>query len=146
MSNLEAFAKFELELAELDRKDSEYNGMLSTAVMNIIKVFGEQEFSGFSAQTASNLVHKLSRFEPITPLTGNDDEWTDVTEISGFTLYQNKRCARVFRENGKAYDMDGKVFRDPDGTMWTNGESRVPVTFPYTPTTEIVDREATDDV
>jgi len=46
----------------------------------------------------------------------------------------------VFKdETGEAYDINGKVFREPSGSCYTSFESRVPVTFPYTPTTEYVD-------
>ena len=50
------------------------------------------------------------------------------------------RCGRVFKEKatGRVYDIDGRVFRDATG-CFTNSESRVEVTFPYVPKTEIVD-------
>ena len=42
----------------------------------------------------------------------------------------------------EVYDMDGRVFREPNGTCYTSRNSRVDITFPYTPTTEYVDVEA----
>lgn len=54
--------------------------------------------------------------------------------------HQNKRCSHVFKDkDGNAYDIDGKVFREPDGCCFTSKDSFVPVTFPYTPKTEYVD-------
>lgn len=36
------------------------------------------------------------------------------------------------------YDTEGRVFCDPDGICYTNRDSRVDITFPYTPKTEYV--------
>ena len=109
-------------------------------MLRLIEVFAEQGHSGFSAAYCVGLTEKLMRFEPLGPLTGADDEWVDVAEESGYALYQNKRCGHVFKTAGEAYDIQGKIFRDPDGSTWTNGDSRVPVVFPYTPSSVTVDR------
>jgi hypothetical protein len=90
------------------------------------------------------MIGAILSFKPIGPLLGTDNEWVDVAEVSGRVLWQNKRCSRVFREgDGQAYDIDGIVWKetDLDGavTTFTNHESRVPVTFPYYPTTEYRD-------
>lgn len=136
--SLQAFAKEELTRAGMFDKDSDYDGMLGEAIMKMIDVFADEGHSGFSAGMAISAFEKLARFEPLTPLTGEDDEWNEV----GTGVFQNRRCPHVFKENGEAYDMDGRVFRDPDGSCWTNSESRVPVTFPYIPKREYVDRPA----
>lgn len=141
MSNLEDFAKDELTRAGLFSKDSDYGGMMGDAVMKLIKVFSEEGHSGFSAGMAVNIFERVARFEPLTPLTGADDEWVEVGEGT----FQNKRCSHVFKENGEAYDIDGKVFRKPSGACYTNGNSRVPVTFPYVPKTEYIDVPAVVD-
>lgn len=135
MSNLELHAKKEMEIAGLFAKDSDYGGMLGDAVMKMIKVFADEGHSGFSAGMAISIFEKVARFEPLTPLTGGDDEWMEV----GHGVFQNMRCSHVFKENGQAYDIDGKIFREPSGSCYTGFESRVNVTFPYTPTREYVD-------
>lgn len=140
MSNLVKHAQCELELAKAG--DSLYGDMLPDAVLEIIKVFSTQGHSGKSAGIVTQMVEKLMRFEPLTPLTGDDDEWTEVSA----GLFQNKRCSHIFWENGEAYDGQGRIFREPDGSCFQNSKSRVPVTFPYTPKTEYVDvPESTDD-
>jgi len=66
----------------------------------------------------------------------------------GDKLYQNKRCGRVFKDESGAYDIDGKVFyewyTDENGekfkSHYTSRDSRVPVTFPYRPTTVYEER------
>jgi len=73
-------------------------------------------------------------FKPWSPLTGEDNEWNEI----GDGLEQNRRCSHVFRQDGEAYDINGKVFTDADGGSYTSIDSRVPVTFPYTPETEYV--------
>lgn len=145
MSNpLLDFAEKELNIAGLMNKDSDYEGELGNAALEIVKVFSDQGHSGMSASMTTTIVERLLRFEPLTPLTGEDSEWTDVSGIKGKPWYQNKRCPRVFKgEDGRAYDIEGRVFRDPDGSTWTNGESRVYITFPWTPgKPEILDRPA----
>ena len=94
---------------------------------------GEGHF-GTSAPYTISLFSKLALFQLIGPLTGDDSEWAEVSE----DMFQNRRCSHVFKENGEAYDIDGKVFEEPDGSRFTSRDCRVPVIFPYTPTTEIV--------
>jgi len=67
--------------------------------------------------------------KPLTPLTGEDDEWNDIGD--GGSL-QNKRYSAVFKnKDGTAYNIEGKVFTD-DGEVWYRcKDSRVNVTFPY---------------
>ena len=62
---------------------------------------------------------------------------------NGDGVFQNNRCLRVFKDknrfNGQAYDIEGRIFREPDGGCYTSSDSCVPVTFPYTPKREYVD-------
>lgn len=111
-------------------------------------MFSEQGHSGFSASYAINILEKLLRFEPITPLTGNDDEWTEL-DYDKDTKYQNKRYSRVFKDaDGKAYDSEGKIFSDNGGKSWYQSkDSRVYIDFPYVPKTEkvIVEKNIAED-
>lgn len=130
--------------SELDRvlpeDEDEYNGMMRKHLLHMVKEFADEGHSGFSANYALSCLKKLLDFKPLSPLTGEDDEWGDVSEVSGYTLYQNKRCYSVFKDKDGAYDIDGKVFWEwhVDETTgerfkshYTNRDSRVPVTFPY---------------
>lgn len=139
MSNLEIFAETELRRAGWFDTDGMYGDMMGHAVMNMVKLFAEEGHSGMSAGIAIQLFQKVANFEPLMPLTGEDDEWEEV----GPKVWQNKRCSTVFKEeDGRAYNIEGRIFRDPDGACFTNRDSRVYVTFPYTPTREYVDRPA----
>jgi hypothetical protein len=107
---------------------------------NIARVFSLEGHSGGSASIVIPWIEKTLSWEPITPLTGEDDEWLDQSEASGYPLWQNKRCSRVFKgADGIAYDVHGVVFREPSGVCYTNGKSRTTVVFPYLPRTTYVD-------
>lgn len=122
------------------------NIMMADHLIDMVRVFSAEGHSGFSAGYATSALGALLRYEPLGPLTGEDSEWMEVGEQNGKPLHQNRRCSRVFREGNYAYDIDGAVFREPGGACFTGRQSRVPVTFPYTPKTVYVDipENATD--
>ena len=115
--------------------------MICEHVMKLLDVFDGEGHSGSTAPYAINMFKRLASFDPIAPLTGEDDEWVK-HDYGVEPTYQNKRRGSVFKDaNGEAYDIDGKVFwewyKDDDGNVtrsyYSCRESRVPVTFPYTP-------------
>ena len=110
MSNLTEYAKDELTRAGLFDKDSDYDGALGVAALEIIEVFAKQGHSGFSAGMVTSIVEKLMRFEPLTPLTYEPDEWLDISEQSGTPMWHNKRKFTTFSiDGGKThYDLDDK--------------------------------------
>jgi hypothetical protein len=144
MSNLIKFAESEMDLIGLTDAD-EYNGMMRQHILKMVEMFADEGHSGFSAPYAINILKKVLMFKPLSPLTGEDDEWTNIREYAPSPHYQNKRLSSVFKEaNGECYNIDGKVFwewyRDEDGNStkvyYTSKDSRVPVTFPYMPPDE----------
>lgn len=133
------FARAELERAGWFDDDGFYGDMMGHAVLRMVEQFAKEGHSGMSASIAAGLFNRLVAFEPLTPLTGDEDEWETVDD----GVWQNRRCPRVFKgADGRAYDSKGRVFRDATGATYTSRESRVFITFPYTPTTVIVDEEA----
>ena len=113
------------------------NKWIQQNVLELLEVFAEQGHSGTSAPFCIEYFYKLAYFKPLTPLQGTDDEWNEI----GDGVFQNNRCGRVFKgADGKAYDIEGIVFKDSDGCHYTSRDSRVYITFPYTPTTEYVDK------
>ena len=135
MGNLEDFAKHELTLAGVDKPNSDYNGMLADAVLELIRVFQSQGHSGFSASLVVQMFQKVAMLEPLTPLTGEAGEWKEI----GNGQFQNRRCSHVFHGNGRAYNVQGKIFRESNGVCFTNIDSCVDIVFPYTPHSEYVD-------
>lgn len=95
-------------------------------VLRLVEVFADEGHSGFSAATASRMFDRLSRFKPIRPLTGADDEWNAIAAdmVGRDGLFQNRRCPSVFKDQDGAYDIDATVFEDPDGVRYTNRQSR----------------------
>jgi hypothetical protein len=133
-SNLIKHAKQEMAIAWPDKDPMQ--DLMCQQVLELLRVFSSHGHSGSSAPYAINLFKALANFEPIVPLTGADSEWNQI----GSNFWQNKRCSHVFKElDGRAYDGRGKIFREPNGCCYTNSNSRVYITFPYTPKTEYVD-------
>lgn len=115
------------------------NKWIQENVLELLEVCGKQGHSGFSASYCIDMFKKLASYEPLVPLSGDDDEWNEV----GDGVFQNNRCSHVFKQadrfDGQAYDIDGRIFREPNGCCYTSRDSCVPVTFPYTPKREYVD-------
>jgi hypothetical protein len=65
LSNLVDHAEKELKKAGLFDADSDYDGMLGDAVLELIRTFAAQGHSGFSAQMTRELFYKLSNFEEL---------------------------------------------------------------------------------
>lgn len=139
--SLVSFAEKELDIIGMT-DDGDMNGLMRKHLLHMIGEFANEGHSGFSASYAINCLKRLMAFKPLSPLTGDDDEWTDVSEINGSTLFQNRRYSSIFKEgkDGEAYNIDGKVFwewfENEDGekskSYFTSKDSRLPVTFPYT--------------
>lgn len=126
-------------------------------ILNMIEIFANEGHSGYSAAYAADTIYKLMKFEPLCPLTGEDSEWNKICDSGpNGPEYQNNRCSRVFKNDKGAYDINGKVFwewaesKDEDGEnkiyrkfkiYFTNLESRVAVTFPYSPKSEYVEKQ-----
>jgi hypothetical protein len=120
---------------------------MSNGIIAIVKLFSAQGHSGASAEYAADILNRLLKFEPLCPLTGEDDEWNDISqEHGGRPLWQNKRCSRVFKDDTKAWDIEGTVFVDAEGTGYVSYDSRVDINFPYTPETKFVDAPTTNEV
>lgn len=134
MGNLVEHAKTELALLRSGEPD-EMQDMIERDILQIVEIFERQEHSGSSGSYALGILKQVLDFEPITPLTGADDEWNEVGE----GRWQNRRCSHVFKDASGAYDIRGRIFREPDGACFTSRDSRVAVAFPYRPKSEYVD-------
>lgn len=133
--NLTDHARKELELAGMFDKDVDgseaagsWNRLCAEAVMELMEVFAEQGHSGFSASMTQDLFSRLAKYEKLTELTDNPDEWRDVSEFqSGKPGWQSTRSPSCFSENGgKTYwdiDEDWNKHEDEDGTVWSGGGS-----------------------
>lgn len=136
MSNLVKYAENELAIINVSGEDEQNE--ITRAIMDVVKVFANEGHSGTSAEYALNILERVLRFKPITPLKGTDNEWNEVSNGT----YQNKRCSSVFKdENGFCYDIDAVTFYHVgDNFSFTNGErvreyfrEQGPIEFPYAP-------------
>jgi hypothetical protein len=128
MSNLISHAKKELELIGYDLNSTEENPnkWMVESVLELIQPFANQGHSGSSAPECISLFSQLAKFEPLSPLTCNDD------------LFQNNRCSHVFKENNTPYDIYGNIFVEPNGIAFTSNKSKVYISFPYIPKSEYI--------
>lgn len=133
----------EMKAANWDLQNDDIGLWMYKHLMAMCAVFSMEGHSGSSASWAVSLFSKVAMFKPLSPLTGEDWEWQKI----GPDVWQNLRCSSIFKgKDGKAYNIDGRVFREPSGACWTRGlESRVYITFPYEPVTEYVDVDSADD-
>lgn len=126
--NLVEYAKEELKRIGMVDSGEPYNDAVTKAILDLLKLFDSQGHSGFTAPYTARTFHRLAMYKPLTPLTGEDDEWHEI----GDGCYQNNRYSAVFKDrDGRAYNSEGKTFTD-DGEVWyTSKDSRVYITFPY---------------
>lgn len=124
---------------------------LREAFIKVIIGFSSWGHSGGSAGAVvpriSWVIQRLLSFQPLTPLTGHDEEWMDVSEytMGGRTCQQNNRCGRVFREMEVdslgapywvAYDVEAVVFYPLFGKRihaFQAWDSKRKIEFPYLP-------------
>ena len=154
-------AKTELEIAGLfDKEGDFYEGMTGKAVMELIEVFSKQGHSGMSAPIVADIFKKLANYEPLGPITGKDEEWSDVRDLgNGKPWYQNKRCSALFKDgkDGRPYYIDAVIKRDQRGVTWSGmawlseedyksgnrskmvGKKGYIKSFPFTPKTFYID-------
>lgn len=135
----------ELIKAKWFDKDGAYSGKVGEAVMELIKVFDKQNHSGMSAKVVANVFMRLVDHEPLTALTGADDEWNK----SYFGSFQNKRCTSVFKsESGRITYNEALVFVEPNGVSFTGAcmgldgkpvSSSQEIVMPFVPKTFFID-------
>lgn len=126
-------------------------------ILALCEAFSSSGQSGGSATVTataiSHAVKTLMMGETLTPLTGEDHEWNDVTVMNdGNTMYQNNRDSLVFkdRKDGKAYFIEAIIFEDSLGERFTGngsvsynggtiGSAQQIKSFPFQPKTFYVD-------
>ena len=113
LANLKEHFKKELDMAGLFDKDSDYNGMIGKALMELCKTFSGQGHSGFSANWVLSLFDTLGHYKTLTPISDDPKEWNNVSEMGGQNspaMWQSTRNPALFSENGgkSYYDVDDK--------------------------------------
>lgn len=118
MSSLLQHAKYELRAAGLFDANADYDGDVAVQATSLMEVFTAYGHSGGSAEATLGVFLRLANGLPLTPLTGEDDEWKLPDGVAKDTHVRvNKRCNRVFKD---------------DEIAWDVRVGRKPITFPYT--------------
>lgn len=156
MTNTQSHAKRELEILAKTTPDAIVTPF-TNEILALCEAFGKSGQSGgsapYTASAISQAVKKLMMFETLAPITGEDDEWTDVsTSNNGKPMFQNNRDSRVFKDGkeGKAYFIEAIVFDGDIGGRFTGngsvthngkniGSTQYIKEFPFTPKTFYVD-------
>ena len=135
------------ELVMLERACKDEDGLkmqkeVTRDVLELLDVFSKQGHSGFSASYVMGLFKRLVDHKPLSPLTGNDDEWSVDLDTDDKTQ-QNLRCPSLFRQNhdnSTAHFVDDVIFSDNGGVTWFTSsmdrDYKTPVTFPCMPPNE----------
>ena len=125
-----------------DPKGFSYGGAVYESALKAYRSLSEDGHSGMSWSFTGNVLMRLMKNRPLTPLKGTDDEWNQI----GKDEYQNMRCSSVFKTVNpdgavKYIDVDYAVCIDDDsrcyhhfGLLKDEVYSRWPITFPYMPT------------
>jgi hypothetical protein len=167
MTNTFNFAQRELDILSKSAKRKNNRPLVEPFIPEILALcekFGNSGQSGgsapYTATAISQAVKKLCLQEPICPITGIDEEWTDVGELGGKVIqYQNKRCSGLFKAaNERPSYLDAIVWKTPNGCGWSGSAidkdgnkilSRQFIKkFPFTPKTfyiDVIEKENTKD-
>ena len=105
------WAKNEIELYKQKNNPDEYYSMCLDSALKVYEVMCDEGHSGTSWSMTVPILEKLIHCENLTPLTGEDDEWNDITWDNKETVYQNKRRCSLFKYVAK----DGTIrYSDTD--------------------------------
>jgi len=100
-SNLVAHARRELRIFGEDPDTTR-------GLIRVVRAFADMGHSGTSAHHCAALLDKLLRYQPLTDLTDNPDEWID-RHAEGMTptpLWQSRRNSEAFStDGGKTYTL-----------------------------------------
>lgn len=155
MTNTQKFAKKELEILAATAPDAIITPF-AKEILALCEAFGNSGQSGgsapYTATAISKAINKLLLQEPICDITGHENEWIDVSESTGYTMYQNARCSGLFKyQNGRSSYVDAIVWKGEEkydtftGSVYIDdkdfeliGSSQF-VKFPFKPKTFYID-------
>jgi hypothetical protein len=115
-------AKTELEIAGLLSEEGDfYGGMTGKAVLELMEVFAKQGHSGMSAPIVADIFKKLANYEPLNPITGQDEEWVEAfKDENNQPVFQNLRESGLFKHpDGRVTYNSGIIKRTPNSGTWS---------------------------
>lgn len=108
--------KYEFEILEKNTPDAIILDF-KEEIINLCKKFASSGQSGGSAPytiyAITKAIENLCNQNPISPITGDEDEWVDMSDYSrDDTVYQNYRCSGIFKDSsGKVKYIDAIVWK-----------------------------------
>lgn len=118
-------------------------------ILAIIDKFRNSGQSGgsapYTAHAISDTIKKLCLHETLTPLTGKDDEWVDISHYGdGDTMFQNNRDSTLFKDgNDKCYYIDAIIWQGEYDTYHSSVDGfkskQYIKKFPFIPKTFYID-------
>lgn len=153
--NISTLAQFELEIiAKSENPEIKIVPYISE-IMTIIEKFEKTETDPdtqyLHAHFLSNSLLRLLLKQPISSITGIDEEWVEINH-GEYTVLQNKRCSALFKENDIPYYLDAITWKTETGRCWSGsamllGESEPQLigtvmkikSFPFNPKTFTID-------
>jgi hypothetical protein len=95
-SNLVRHAREELRRCGQTEEDPEFSAALIAAVEG----FASYGHSGSSAAAGVEMLSRLLRFQPLSPLTSDPSEWIDRSDVMGEAIWQSTRNPAAFSRDG----------------------------------------------
>lgn len=112
---LERQENMNTSIGDLEQEVEIFGGMtaqefLNDQILNIISSIDSTRLSGSTMQYILDTIYTLGRYENLTPLTLDDNEFEEVSDDgNGNKLYQNKRNFKVFKSDTRGiYHIDGQ--------------------------------------
>lgn len=102
-------AQRELNLIKCDEPEK-------SALLAAVEGFAAGGWSGGSAQWGIEALGRLLRFQPLSPITSNADEWQHVGDDADGQIWQCRRRHTTFSRDG------GKTWYDIDDPSLNNGD------------------------
>jgi hypothetical protein len=86
--------------------------------------------SGSSIQQFASILYNIINYQPLSPLTGDDDEWYEMVDF-----LSNKRCNSVIKtKEGVTIDLGGEMYIYNNGTKLIEyPHNPQEIRFPYMP-------------
>ena len=135
-------ARTELFLSGMLGSNNSIEASTGKIVLDLVEYLSFMDYTEQSLDKILTTLKSLLHWRTLSPLTGADSEWEDVSEEYGMDLgmiFKNKRYNAVIKRAGKVIDTQAVVYQKPDGTRELNESSMREITkWPYQPNTEIV--------
>lgn len=77
---------------------------MAKSMEDAVAAFAAGGWSGGSAPYGQAIMGRLLNYRTLTPLTDDPNDWADMSEVSGYPIWQSKRDSRAMSYNyGKTY-------------------------------------------